>query len=142
MKVGPFGLLPGGLAILENAPIDVWEQHAPVIFNMQKYAPWWLGDMVRFGEAQFGDDFWQVPPQDISERMLVRFAGVSRKYNPEDRFPSLSWTHHLYALRIENEILRRSLLRKAESESMTSEDFHGYVSSVFGSRDREDVSEA
>lgn len=123
MKLGPFALLPSALAITEAADIAEWELHAQTLFSMQRWVPWWLGDMVVFGEAQFGDDFWQVPPLDASEGMLDRFAGVARKYPPEERCLSLSFTHHQMALRIKDAVLRRSLLRVAERDQLSTEDF-------------------
>ena len=135
MKIGPFALLPGGLSVVEVASLEEWEKRAGLVFDMQKYVPWWLGDLVVFGEAQWGDDFWQVPPLGASEQMLMRFAGVARKYPIGERNLSLSWTHHVIALRADEVILRRSLLRIAESKSMTSEEFRCYVSNLFGARD-------
>lgn len=130
MKVGPFALLPGQLAVVEPADIEEWEPAASKIFAMQKYVPWWIGDMVVFGESQFGDDFWQVPPEDSSEAMIRRYMGVARKIPPEDRCLALSWSHHVSALRIANRTVRQAALRRGESERMSSADFGRFVSSL------------
>lgn len=135
--MNPFTLMPGSLAV-DVAPIEDWESHAKQIFDMQKYVPWWLGDMVVFGEAQFGDDFWQIPPEGVSEDMLSRFAGVARKYPVSERILGVSWSHHVTALKISNSKLRRALLKIAESERLTSEEFRDYVRNFLKSRTEQD----
>lgn len=122
MIIGPFALLPGQLAV-SNAPIEEWEKYLPTLFAMQKYVPWWIGDSVVFGEARFGDDFWQAVPMDASEKLTQRFGGVSRKIPAEDRVLGLSWTHHVTALRIQHPKLRSALLRRAERDGLDTEAF-------------------
>lgn len=129
MIVGPFALMPGKLVIHEMASIERWEEFLPQLFMMQKYAPWWLGDAVNFGEARFGDVFWQSVPMDASQKMIERFASISRKIPPEERVLSLSWTHHVTALRVEVPAVRRALLRKAENECLDTEQFSKLVRS-------------
>lgn len=130
MIVGPFALLPGQLAVMKQAPIEVWEENAKLLFDMQKHVPWWIGDLVVFGEARFGDDFWQVPPESASEKMIQRFAGVSRAFKIDERVPGLSWTHHVTAMRIKSQKLRSALLRHAESEGMDGNAFGEWLRSM------------
>ena len=123
MKIGPFALLPARLAIVEHAPLEDWEEPIKTLFDLQRYVSFYIGDAILFGEARFGDDIWQSVPLDVSERMTMRLAGVASKIPPEDRFPTLSWTHHVTALRIEDVKLRRALLRRAAQEGLGTEDF-------------------
>jgi hypothetical protein len=127
MTIGPFALLPGQLAITEQAPIEVWEENAKLLFDMQKHVPWWIGDLVVFGEARFGDDFWQIPPMDASEKMIQRFAGVSRVFKTSERLPGLSWTHHITAMRIKSPKLRTAFLRQAEEHAMDTQQFSEWI---------------
>lgn len=126
MKVGPFLLLPGALSVMP-ATIEEWEEGASQLVAMQRNVPWWLGDMVLWGEAKWGDELWQAVPLDASISLLERCAGVSKKYQPEDRFPSLSWTHHVIALRIKDKVARRSVLRHAEREGMDNDEFRSFI---------------
>ena len=132
--MNPFLRTPGALMIRHGATLEDWERHAPELFEMQRYVPWWIGDMVVYGEAQYGDDFWQAVPLGVSESMISRFAGMARKYPPGERVPGVSWSHHAAALRIEDKMLRRSLLRKAEEENMTNSEFQAYVREFVRSR--------
>lgn len=126
MKIGPFILLRGALSI-EHSSIEDWEEGASQLVEMQKYIPWWLGDMVVFGEARYGDEFWQAVPLDASISMLERFAGVARKYSQEERNNELSWSHHVTALKIKDPIARRSALRHAARDAMSNEEFRCYL---------------
>lgn len=127
MLVGPFALLPGQLAVMQHAPITEWEENAKLLFDMQKHVPWWIGDLVVFGEARFGDDFWQVPPQGASEKLIQRFAGVSRSFKTDERVPGLSWTHHVSAMRVKSPKLRTAFLRRAEADGMDSQAFSEWL---------------
>ncbi len=130
MKVGPFLLLPAALSA-EPGSLSEWEYGAAQLVDMQKYVPWWLGDMVVFGEARWGDDFWQSIPLDASLSLLERCASVSRKYKPADRVSSLSWTHHVVALRVKDEVARRSVLRHAERGCLSGEEFREFLMERF-----------
>lgn len=130
MKIHPFLLLPGALSV-EVCSLEEWEHAAAQLVNMQKWVPWWLGDMVVFGEAQWGDEFWQTVPMDASLSLLERCAGVARKYPHGERFPCLSWTHHVVALRIKDRVARRSMLRYAEREQLSGEEFREFLMEKF-----------
>ena len=127
MKFGPFVCLPGSLAVVGIDGVDSWELHAQELFNMQKNVPWWLGDLVVFGEARFGDDFWQTVPEDIDLSMLQRFAKVASLMPPADRIPELSWTHHSIALKIKDTNLRNAALQMALKKCMDTKEFGKYI---------------
>jgi hypothetical protein len=126
MKAGPFGLLPRGLVLLEPAGIEEWEEHAKTLFFMQKNIQWWMGDMVVYGERQFGDDFWQIPPEGTSEGMLKR-SMVASLNTPFENRTDLSWTHHQSALRIKDMTLRSALMRKAERDQLDTQQFNDLI---------------
>lgn len=130
MRVGPFALLPAELKVVKFASLEEWEENAKLIFDMQKWAPFWLGDLVAHGEARFGDDFWQVPPLGTSQNSLERYVGVCRKIPAESRAKDLSFQHHLLALQVKEPTVRQALLRKAERESMNTEEFGKLIRSM------------
>jgi hypothetical protein len=125
--VGPFALLPAQLQVVKFAAIEEWEASAKTLFEMQKWSPWWIGDLMVYGEARFGDDAWQIPPLDASASSVERFVAVARKIPPEARMKSLSFQHHLLALRIKEPSVRQAALRKAESDAMNTEEFGKFL---------------
>lgn len=130
MKLGPFALMPGCLSVIEQREIDEWEPPVNSLIEMQKNIPWWLGDLVVHGEAQWGDDFWQSMPEDCNLEMLERFANIARKIPVDDRVPSLSWSHHVIALRLSNRLMRKAALRHAEKQGMDTKQFSSYVNGL------------
>jgi hypothetical protein len=136
LKIGPFILLQGCLVVDGICHPEAWEEAAERMFELQRYIPWYIGDMINFGEAQWGDDVYQALPIDISEEMATRLSGVAKKYPPNERFASLSWTHHNLALREKDPVLRRGLLKRAVEDSMTTKEFGKYVTEFTrGTRD-------
>lgn len=127
MKLGPFILTEVGLFIDGDSSIRDWERSCPMIFDMQKYCPWWIGDMINFGESIFGDDFWQSVPEDAPEHLLNRFASIARKYPAEKRNPNVSWTHHVTALQIKDERVRNALLMKAARDKLDNHSFKDLI---------------
>ena len=127
--LGPFALLPAQLVVTKFAPIEEWEEHAKTLFDMQRWCSFWIGDMMDIAERRFGDDAWQIPPLQSSASSVERFMGVARKLPPETRAKSLSFQHHLLALRIKEPAVRNALLRRAEQESMNTEEFGKLIAS-------------
>lgn len=128
MKFGPFTLLPGMLAV-EPSSIEEWEASVRPLFDFQRYAPWWIGDLVNFGEAQFGDDFWQVVPEDASIDMMKRYMRVAREFPVTERNSDVSFTHHQLVISFTPKI-RRALLRKAQEERMPTDEFSRFIKSL------------
>jgi hypothetical protein len=113
MKVGPFVLLSNILALDRPAELDVWERHAKDILSIHRNSAWWVGDLVNYGLANFGDEFWQcIDEGTVSLRQLESCMYVARAYPPEDRVPGLSFTHHSIAARLAPG-LRRAVLQQA-----------------------------
>lgn len=126
MKFGAFSLLPAQL-VVEPSDVEGWESGMEALVFLQRHIPWYLGDAVVYGEAQMGDEFWNSVPFDASLSLLERCASVSRKYPPEDRFPSLSWTHHVVALKVKDPVARRSVLRHAERSDFDCDEFRKFL---------------
>ena len=127
MKIGPFILTESGMFLDRPPVLEEWDGYTEMVFDMQRYVPWWIGDLVNYGEANFGDDVWQVVPMDVSENMVQRFASVAKKYPAEDRVPQVSWSHHVAALSIANKKLRQSLLKKAARDMMDGSAFRELI---------------
>lgn len=115
MLIEHFALLPASLALIRSVPLEQWEQPTKVLLAMQRNIPWWIGDMVNLGEANFGDEFWQLIGEDVSLDMLQRYAGIAKAYPINERLTSLSFTHHAMAIRL-SPTVRSIVLTKAEKE--------------------------
>lgn len=129
MQIGPMTLMDGYLLLGPEADVETLESHAQKLFFMQKNINWWIGDLVNFGEARWGDELWQAIPEGVSETMIGRFVAMSRKVKPLDRVPSASWTMHSISAKVESN-LRKALLNHAVSEGMETDEFREYLKRI------------
>lgn len=95
MKLGAFSLKTGGLEVEGVPPIEEWEELLATLIWFSRNHPWWIGDLVRFGEARFGQNFYNALVGDATVvDMISRHAGVAKQIPPSQRDRELSWTHH------------------------------------------------
>lgn len=102
------------------------EPEAQKLFLMQSSVNWWLGDLITFGEARFGDDIWQVVPERVSPGYIDRVVAHSQKIKASDRVPGVSWTHHSMVMKFEPKV-RRALLQKAAEERLDTRQFSEFL---------------
>jgi hypothetical protein len=126
MKLGPLLLLDGYLALGPEATVEAIEPEAEKLFLMQANINWWIGDLITFGEARFGDDIWQVVPIGVSPGYIDRAVAHSQKIKASDRVPGVSWTIHSMVMKFEPKV-RRALLQKAASEQMDTSQFSEFL---------------
>lgn len=126
MQIGPITLIDSALC-LGPCTLEEFAEHVPTVFWMQRNCSWWAGDALAFGEARFGDDTWACVPEGHSQKHLMRLMGQSRKVPISQREAGLSWTHHSYIQRVQDPILRRSILRRGAQENLSSEEFRELV---------------
>lgn len=56
---------------------------------------WWLGDLLVFGEARFGEEYAQaLDGMRLSEHQLRRYRWVAERISPVRRRENLSFSHH------------------------------------------------
>ncbi len=126
MQLDQMTLMDGYLLIDHDAEVEYMEQDAEKLFFMQRNINWWIGDLITFGEARWGDDIWQAIPEGASESMIRRYSAQSRIIKPLDRVPSASWTMHSISAKVERN-LRKALLNHAVQEGMDTEEFREYL---------------
>ena len=131
MKLGALTLMDGYLLIDADAEVESLEPEVEKLFFMQRNINWWLGDLINFGEARWGDDIWQTIPEGTSESMLGRFVAGCRKIKPTDRVPGASWTMHSICAKVEP-TLRKALLNHGAAEGMETEEFREYIKRMIG----------
>jgi len=129
MKLGPLVLSDGYLAIEPSATVSDIEPAACDIFLMQRNINWWVGDLITFGEARFGDEIWQAIPEYASVSHINRTAAQTRKYKPTDRVPAASWTQHTMVASMGTSV-RRALLVKAATDRMNTAEFTEFLKNV------------
>lgn len=129
MQLGPITLMDGYLTISPDAEVEHLEPEVERLFFIQRNINWWIGDVITFGEARWGDDIWQAIPEGASESMIRRFAAHSRIIKPLDRVPSASWTMHSISAKVERN-LRKALLNHAVQEGMDTEEFREYLKRI------------
>ena len=91
----PVEYLPTGLVLPENLTREQWEELASTIQQMAVSVPWWVGDLLVYGQ-RFGEEMWQA----IKERggadyeRLRKYMWVSERIAIGTRVPALKWSHH------------------------------------------------
>lgn len=80
-------------------------------------ARWWLGDILVYGEARFGEEFAQALSQArVSERTLTRYRYVAAQVDPIRRRPNLSFSHHTEVAACPPDVQNAILARAEEQE--------------------------
>lgn len=82
---------------------------------------WYLGDLLRYGEATFPDRYTQaIEFTGLEESTLRNAAWVAGVYPSEDRDMSLSFTHHMEVAGIAHREERLGWLAKARDEGWST----------------------
>jgi hypothetical protein len=129
INVGAFTLLPSALVVNKPGDLLAWEASARTLFQIQRSVYWWIGDMVVYGDSQFGEDFNQVFDPNVSLDLTQICEKVSREFPPTERNYNLSWSHHRALLNYDKPF-QRAMLAKAEYEGWSSKELSAHVSRV------------
>jgi hypothetical protein len=93
---------------------ESWTHWVVSVSRLQRATSWWLGDLLAYGEAEFGIGYAQAAELTGRQPQTLRnYAWVARRFRPEERNPALAWGVHrvVAALKVQS----RSLwLAKAE----------------------------
>lgn len=108
-----------GLRLPENLTREQWEEIASTIQQMVVSVPWWVGDVLVYGQ-RYGEEMWQA----IKDRggadyeRLRKYMWVAEKVPIGTRVPALKWSHHREVADLKpNE--QRAWLQRAQDEGMT-----------------------
>ena len=87
--------------------------------------PWQDGDAVLYLRRDHTDG--EIAERlGISARDVQRFGKVSAAYQPNERHPDLSWSHHAIVFDVET-TLRRALLEDAQALGLTTREFRSHA---------------
>jgi hypothetical protein len=82
-------------------------------------ARWWLGDLLVFGEARYGEEYAQaLHASRLSERQLNRYRYVCQQIARSRRRENLSFSHHEEVAPLEP-TEQNALLRRAEEQGLS-----------------------
>lgn len=123
LRIGPFALTNSQLIVDGVPEVEDWEKAMEFLLWVARSHPWWIGDLITFGEARLGQDFYQaIAPDPNTADMIGRHAAVAKKVRPSERFHSLSWTHHREVVKLppaaRKEVLQYALEKGIASGKM------------------------
>lgn len=114
-----------GLDLPPDLTFDEWAgalRHAELLVEA---GPWFLVDLMAYGEAHFGERHSEAlptveeDPTGASQSRLKQAAWMASVYPPSTRVPGLSYTHHRVAADLEPET-RRALLSEAVAANLST----------------------
>jgi hypothetical protein len=126
MTLGPFEFGPSGVRLLDPKTIEEWTGPLRFALWCQRASPWWIGDLLNAGDAQFGEAFSQACEGLVSGEMLQRYESVARKVPVQNRLATLSWSSHAMVARLNHED-QRIMLERAVHHGWSSEELRRQV---------------
>jgi hypothetical protein len=92
---GATGVAP--VAWLPEVGMDVrrWVAYGKRFARMSSASSWWIGDWMRYGNAQYGERYGAASKATGYDRQtLMNMAYVSSRFSIERRRASVPWSHH------------------------------------------------
>lgn len=109
-----------GLRLPENLTREQWEEVAGTIQQMVISVPWWVGDVLVYGQ-RFGEEMWQA----IKDRggadyeRLRKYMWVAENVPIGTRVPMLKWSHHREVADLEPD-KQRAWLQRAQDDNLSA----------------------
>jgi len=120
ISLGSFQFLPSSVKVSGRPEIEEWVGPLQFALWCQRASPWWIGDMLLAGDAQFGEDFSHACEGLISGDQLQRYESIARRVPPKNRRAALSWSAHAAVARLPHD-QQLKMLREAEQRGWSSE---------------------
>ena len=131
ISIGQFDFLPSAVQVKGRPGLEDWRGPLQFALWCQRASPWWIGDLLNAGDANFGESFSQVCEGYISGDQLQRYESVARRVPARNRRENLSWSAHAVVARLSSE-QQRQMLKQAEERGWTSEELRRQVQKRFG----------
>jgi len=74
---------------------DAMSIYGNTFATWQRNVNWWIGDLAIAARNQFGDNYSQAFPPEMSPGLIQRCEAVARAFPPEQRDPQCTWTQHM-----------------------------------------------
>lgn len=113
---------PTSLELTDDLPYDKAELIAIYFGEMSRHLQWWVGDLLVFAEAHFGDDFAQLAVSTgLSEQALLRRMYVCREVPRNRRRAGLPFSVHMVVASLNGREQER-WLKKAEDGGWSAQE--------------------
>jgi hypothetical protein len=111
---------PTRLVVADALPLDQWESALETLVPIQRSSPWWVGDLLAFGEKKYGSTYDPaLKATGFRLQTLKNLAWVARAVPAETRREDLSWSAHR-AVAILDQSDQAEWLDRAAAEEWTS----------------------
>lgn len=137
-------LLPGRstptqLMLFEKLPFAEVSQTAIKIRQLHDATRWWSGDLLNYGEANFGEEYAQIQADTgLEEETARKYQYVNSHVPPGNRMKELTWSHHVIVAPFPPEE-QKALLQYAMDKNLSVREFKEYLKG--SSEESEDGSE-
>ena len=93
MQIGPFSLEECRATVNGTPSLDEFTRTFEFVLYAQRYVNFWIGDIAKYGEARFGEKFYQAIGVEASPDLVARCVAVATKVPAQVRRPNLTWSH-------------------------------------------------
>lgn len=83
------------LPLVDGIGFNEWREMGEKLVRMADSSSWWIGDWLAYGDRYRRDYTVAMQQLDRTYEALRKCAYVSSHVPVGNRFPDLSWTHHL-----------------------------------------------
>jgi hypothetical protein len=113
--------------IAEGLTYEEWQDIALCAGVMNRASHFWIGDIILYGEANYGEKYAQVMDSlGVAYSTLANIVHVCKTIPPEQRREALSFTAHQEACCLPAEE-REAMLAVAEAEGLSSKEIRERV---------------
>jgi hypothetical protein len=124
---GPFVLTAAGIIVTGAPTYEEWISATTWVQQVEKASPFWIGDLLAFGEATFGEKYAQaIETTGHKVGYLMNVVSVAQKIPAARRHPDLSFSHHQEVAALP-EPEQDQWLDKAEMENWSSKDLRSQI---------------
>lgn len=118
-----------GLLFTSRQSLSSWEKVGSNLFSFADSSTWWIADWLVYGESTFHDRYVEaVKRTSLSYQTLRNYTWVARRFPLHRRRQSLSFSHHLEVVALEQPE-QDYWLRKAEELGWSRNKLRGQVRS-------------
>ena len=97
LSIGSISLTPTGAVVATDfaPPLEDFEAAMSLVNRCSKASNWWIGDLANHAETWGAEYVEMLGRLDVEAETLRKCEQVSRFVPHGNRFPMLTWTHHL-----------------------------------------------
>lgn len=125
-----FKLLSNGVLPIGNPTFEQWEFALKFVQKSEQAVHFWLGDLLLYGEAKWGEMYSQaIDATGFEYGTLANDKNVAKSIPQDIRKPNLSFEHHKVVAKLEPD-KQEEWLEKAEQENLTVKELRRELNGV------------